>query len=89
MVDNDDVSEALGILNSIRDYVIRDRPKYLHPYTMLTALLTHAPAASAKQEIAKDIVRCRNTEEETLRGLIDLTDYWWTTLLVPSTFFIG
>lgn len=76
------IPEALQILNSVQDSVFVDRPIYLHPYTMLTALLIYAPTETAKQEIAKDIIDI-TANDGTTAGLIKLTDYWWTTLLIP------
>ena len=79
---DDYMAEAIQILDTIKDYEFLDRPEYLHPYPMLKALLIHAPAETAKQEIAKDIID-NTVDRDILEGLISLTDYWWTTLLVP------
>jgi hypothetical protein len=76
------VTEAFQILDTVQGLVLPDRPGYLHPYMILTELLTHAPAEIAKQEIAKDIVE-NAADGDIVAGLIKLTDCWWTTLLVP------
>jgi len=73
------VVEATAILQAIKDHDIPQRPSYRQPYTVLTALLTHAPSQSAQNEIAKDIVH--NAADED--GLVQLTDFFWTALLVP------
>jgi hypothetical protein len=78
----DYIPEALQILNTVKDFVFTDRPEYLHPHKVLTALMIHAPSDTAKQEIAKDIVD--NTDDnDPVKGLTLLTEYWWRTLLVP------
>ena len=79
---SDYLSEATRILNEYKDTDIAGRPSYLHPYTLLTALLAHAPNQAGRQEIAKDIV---NSAENDLSGLVQLTDYFWSALLVPCT----
>src|SRR5271169_4423932 len=71
------VARAFEVLDKIKDHDFRNRASYLHPYTMLTALLTHAPS---KQEIAKDVLQNSHPEK-----LCQLTDYFRTNLLVPST----
>jgi hypothetical protein len=76
------MTEAIQILDTVQDFVFPDRPEYLHPYTMLKALLTHAPAETAKQDIAKNIIES-TVEGNIVTGLTNLTDYWWATLLVP------
>jgi len=77
------VPEATAILNAIKDRDIPQRPSYRHPYTLLTALLTHAPTQSSQNEIAKDIIDNADREDDILNGLVALTDYFWTALLVP------
>jgi len=76
------VPEAFSVLKTIEDHEFPDRARHLHPYTMLTALMIHAPTETAKQEIAKDIID-NTADGDILAGLTSLTDYWWTTLLVP------
>lgn len=78
----DYIPKAIQILNAVKDFRFTDRPEYVHPYKVLTALITYAPSAGAKQEIAKDIVD-NSSQEDLVKGLTDLTDYWWKTLLVP------
>ena len=78
------VPQAIEILNSVRDIEFEDRPAYLHAYKLRSALLIYAPSESAKQEIAKDILKVDITaDRDTISDLTSLTDYWWTTLLVP------
>jgi len=82
-MDSDHLSEATRILNIWKDTELLGRPSYLHPYTLLTALITHAPTPDGKQEIAKDVIE---SEAKGFNGLVQLTDYFWTTLLVPRVF---
>jgi hypothetical protein len=70
------VTRAFEVLSDIKDHDFRHRASYLHPHTMLTALLTHAPI---KHEIANDVIQNSHPEQ-----LCQLTDYFWTNLLVPS-----
>lgn len=79
---DDYIPEATQILNNVKDFVFTDRPEYLHPYKVLRALITHAPSDSAKQEIARDIVD-NTTQEDPVKGLTDITEYWWKMLPVP------
>ena len=83
MMDSDHLSEATRILNIWKDTELPGSPSYLHPYTLLTALITHAPTPEGKQEIAKDVV---DNGAKGFNGLIQLTDYFWTTLLVPRAY---
>lgn len=76
------MTEAFQILDTAQGLAFPDRPGYLHPYTILTALLTHAPVEEAKEKIAKDIVE-NTADGDIVAGLMNLADYWWTTLLVP------
>ena len=76
------MTEAFQVLGTIQGFVFPGRPGYLHPYTILTALLTHAPAETAKQDIAMGIVESA-AEGDIVAGLMNLTNYWWTSLLVP------
>jgi hypothetical protein len=76
------MTEAFQILDTVQDLVFPDQPGCLHPYTILTALLTHAPAEKAQEAIAKDIVE-NTTDGDVVTGLMTITNYWWTTLLVP------
>jgi hypothetical protein len=78
--DHDYLPDAVALLDTIKSHKFPSRPSYLHPYTLLTALLTHAPT---KHEIAKDIID--NAADDLVGGLCRLTDYFWTTLLVPCT----
>jgi hypothetical protein len=71
------VARAFEVLDKIKDHDFRGRASYLHPRTMLTALLTHAPS---KQEIAKDVIQNSHPGK-----LCQLTYYFWANLLVPST----
>jgi hypothetical protein len=77
------LSEATAILNAVKDHAYTQRPSYQHPYILLTALLTHAPSESGRKEIAKDIVDNAANEDGIFNGLIRLTNYFWTSLLVP------
>ena len=86
-MDSDDEShdylpEAIQILNTVKDLYFTDRPEHVHPYKVLTALIEYAPSTGAKREIARDIVENAN-QGDLVQGLTDLTDYWWTSLLVP------
>ena len=84
MEDQDIVSAAWAVIGAIQNQELPNRPAHLHPHRMLSALLTHAPTESAKREIAKDIVDNRGGGgQELMAGLIELTDYFWTALLVP------
>ena len=76
------LTEALQVLGTVQGFVFPGRPEYLHPYTILTALLTHVPSEAAKQELAMGIVETA-ADGDILAGLLNLTDYWWTSLLVP------
>jgi hypothetical protein len=79
------MTEAIQILNTVQDFIFPGRHEYLHPYTVLKALLTHAPSETAKQDIARNIIEI-TAEGDIVAGLTDLTDYWWTTFLVPRKF---
>lgn len=77
----DPVKEAFQILSNVKDFAFPGRQQYLHPYVMLSALLTHAPTLSGKTEVARDIIE--GTRADLTGGLVALTDYFWTSLLVP------
>lgn len=79
----DILSAAWAIVDAIEKHELPSRPAYLHPHKMLSALLTHAPTDSGKREIAKDIVDNGMTGRDAMTGLIELTEYFWTALLVP------
>jgi hypothetical protein len=76
----DSLTEAFDVLNKVKEHDFSHRAAHLHPYTMLTALLTHAPA---KHEIAKDIIDNSSVGDDIETRLTNLTDYFWTNLLVP------
>ena len=75
------VDEAYQLLEALRDASLPNRPLYLHPYTLLTALLQHAPASDGKAEIAKDILT--QTSDELVDRLTKLSDYFFSNLLLP------
>src|SRR5438045_1722429 len=77
----DAVHQAFQILARVKDQPFADRQDYLHPFTFLSALLTHAPTLSGKAEIANDIVTSDNAN--LVSSLARLTDYFWTSLLIP------
>src|SRR5205085_6677190 len=83
MEDQDIISAAWTIIGAIQDQDLPNRPAHLHPHRMLFVLLTHALTESAKWEIAKDIVNNSCAGPELMAGLIELTEYFWTTFLVP------
>lgn len=75
------VDRASQILARIKDHSFSGRQQYLHPYFLLSALLTHAPTPSGKMEIANDIIN--SDGPDLVAALTRLTDYFWTSLLVP------
>ena len=74
------LEEALEVLNKIKDHDFSHRAAHIHPYKLLTALLTHAPA---KHEIAKDIIDNGKGGDDIETRLARLADYFWTNLLIP------
>jgi hypothetical protein len=74
------LEEASKVLNKIKDHDFSHRAAHLHPYKLLTALLTHAPA---NHEIAKDIIDNDREGNDVDAQLARLADYFWTNLLIP------
>lgn len=77
----DIVDEAHQLLQALRDISFPSRPYYLHPYTLLTALLQYAPVPEGKSEIANDILT--QTQDDLVERLTKLTDYFFSNLLLP------
>jgi len=75
------IDAAFALLDTIREELLCDRPHYRQPHIVLTALLTHAPTYSGKENIAKDIL-AETDDDERLSYLTRLTDYYFTNLLI-------
>ena len=74
-------SSAQEVLDRIRHTPFLDRPPARQPYVLLSALLQNALTPSS---IAEDILRAITGDPNTfIPNLERLTDYYYTTLLVP------
>lgn len=78
------VDRAFQTLERIKNRAFSGRQQCCHPSVLLAALLTHAPTLSGKSEIASEIINCANYD--LVGALIRLTDYFWTSLLVPRIY---
>jgi hypothetical protein len=77
------IETALDVLNGLENLHLPNRPPYLHPYLVLTALLHHAPSIEGKMGLAQDILA--ETEDDIITRLTKLTDYYFCNLLVACT----
>ena len=74
-------SSAQEVLDRLRHIPFLDRPPARQPYVLLSALLENALTPSS---IAQDILRAITGDSNTfIPNLQRLTDYYYTTLLVP------
>ena len=74
------VDEAFNVLSDLKNHPFPNRPHYLHPYLVLSALLLHAPSVAGKTGLAQDILA--ETEDDLVTRLTKLTDYYFCNLLV-------
>jgi len=74
-------SSAQEVLDRLRHIPFLDRPPARQPYVLLSAVLENALTPSS---IAQDILRAITGDSNTfIPNLQRLTDYYYTTLLVP------
>ena len=76
------MTEAFQILNTVQGFVFPDRPGYPSSLYHTHSAPDSRTGRKSKEEIAKDIVE-NTADGDIVAGLMNLTDYWWKTLLVP------